>query len=180
MSTKPRTPEHFPRMKWRAAGRMRQTSALVSWLDRWVRTAAATYARALDRIVLDTQREADYALTAQPAPTTTGEWTEHLYDRDRFGANKPMPENGWQDLATLEWLARHAAEPLPTKIAETDPHRFRINHVRDVVQVWTDPTHGTVDLDVQIAVDQMRPGSVGQRVALERTAQDRKDAGQPW
>jgi len=184
MSRRPRTPVHFPRMKHRAAGRLMRPPHGVVYvevmadLSRWAADVVAHFKEAYLAL---SRLQSDYVLSPTPTPRgTIGEWYEFLRERDRAGAKKPMPETGWDDLVTLEWLAVRHTEPLPEKIARTDPHRFRIDHPRDIVQVWSDPTHGTVDLDVQIAVDQMRPNSLGQRVALERTAQDRKDAGKRW
>jgi hypothetical protein len=42
-----------------------------------------------------------------------------------------------------------------------------------------DPTHGRVDRDIQAAVEEMRPTSLGQRVAIENTLQDRRRRGRP-
>jgi hypothetical protein len=42
-----------------------------------------------------------------------------------------------------------------------------------------DPTHGRIDLDIQDAVDEMRPTSLAQRVAIENTLQDRRRRGRP-
>lgn len=48
-------------------------------------------------------------------------------------------------------------------------------------EVWHDPTHGTIDREIQEAVDRNFPGiGIGRRVAIERTAQDRKDRGLTW
>jgi len=41
-----------------------------------------------------------------------------------------------------------------------------------------DPTHGQIDHDIQWAVDGMAPASVAQRAAIERTLQDRRNAGE--
>jgi hypothetical protein len=41
----------------------------------------------------------------------------------------------------------------------------------------SDPTHGRIDQDIQQAVEDMHPTSLGQRVALENTMQNRRDAG---
>lgn len=38
-----------------------------------------------------------------------------------------------------------------------------------------DPTHGRIDRDIQQAVDELNPTSLGQRVAMENTAQTRRD-----
>lgn len=46
---------------------------------------------------------------------------------------------------------------------------------------WHDPTHGTIDRDVQDAVSRSFPNvPLATRVAIERTAQDRKDRGLSW
>jgi hypothetical protein len=42
-----------------------------------------------------------------------------------------------------------------------------------------DPTHGRIDRDIQWHVDDMKPFSIGQRVAMEQTLQDRRD-GKTW
>jgi hypothetical protein len=42
-------------------------------------------------------------------------------------------------------------------------------------EVWHDPTHGTVDRDIQERVDTMNPTSRGQRVAMESTLQGDRD-----
>jgi len=40
-----------------------------------------------------------------------------------------------------------------------------------------DPTHGQIDRDIQAYIEEMNPTSVGQRVAMERTLQNRRDRG---
>lgn len=42
-------------------------------------------------------------------------------------------------------------------------------------EVFADPTHGRIDRDIQDQVDEMNPTSLGQRVAIENTIQDRRD-----
>lgn len=39
-----------------------------------------------------------------------------------------------------------------------------------------DPTYGRIDMDIQRAVDEIGPKSLGQRVAMENTLQARRDA----
>lgn len=41
-----------------------------------------------------------------------------------------------------------------------------------------DPTHGRIDFDLQDRVDEMKPSSLGQRVALESTLQGIRDRGE--
>lgn len=43
--------------------------------------------------------------------------------------------------------------------------------------VFHDPTHGRIDRDIQQAVEDMHPKSLGQRVAIENTLQRRRDDG---
>lgn len=38
-----------------------------------------------------------------------------------------------------------------------------------------DPTHGRIDMDIQKYVDEMKPKSLAQRVAIENTIQDHRD-----
>jgi hypothetical protein len=42
-----------------------------------------------------------------------------------------------------------------------------------------DPSHGRIDKDIQEQVDQMRPGSLGARVAMENTLQERRNGEWP-
>jgi hypothetical protein len=41
--------------------------------------------------------------------------------------------------------------------------------------VWHDPTWGRIDRDIQQLVDEMEPESLGQRVAMENTLQERRN-----
>lgn len=45
-----------------------------------------------------------------------------------------------------------------------------------------DPTHGRIDRDIQEQVDAMHPRSLGSRVAMENTLQERRDRAKhvPW
>lgn len=40
---------------------------------------------------------------------------------------------------------------------------------------WHDPTYGRIDRDIQQLVDEMHPRSLGSRVAMENTLQQRRD-----
>lgn len=74
---------------------------------------------------------------------------------------------------------RLAAAPAQEEL-EREPVRQRDSWTLGAVddaEPRHDPTHGSIDFDIQDAVDDMHPKSVGQRVALEETAQDRRDAG---
>lgn len=42
-------------------------------------------------------------------------------------------------------------------------------------EVFADPSHGRIDRDIQDQVDEMNPTSLGQRVAIENTLQNRRD-----
>lgn len=54
------------------------------------------------------------------------------------------------------------------------PAAHRPEH-RPKPEPTTDPTHGRIDTDVQEQVNDMEPKSVGQRVAMENTIQDKRD-----
>jgi hypothetical protein len=43
--------------------------------------------------------------------------------------------------------------------------------------VADDPSHGTIDADIRAYVQAMEPSSLGQRVAIEQTLQNRRDRG---
>lgn len=45
----------------------------------------------------------------------------------------------------------------------------------DQESMFDDPTHGRIDKDIQEAVEEMSPRNLGQRVALENTAQNKRD-----
>lgn len=49
-------------------------------------------------------------------------------------------------------------------------------HIGIFTKEWHDPTHGKIDRDIQETVDKMFPISLAQRIAMENTLQDKRDA----
>ena len=78
--------------------------------------------------------------------------------------------------ASMTWESVHGvfnsewALDICTQLEHDLIRRFRAG------EILMDPTHGRIDKDIQDQVDEMDPESLGQRVAIENTLQDRRDA----
>lgn len=134
---RPRTPEHFPRMKDRAAGRRRRQA-----VETFIKLGPGGISTLADQLV---------------------EWW-------RANVIRPI-------VAALEANAKrsdYALVPAPPSVPLGASRH-------DLAEVWHDPTHGTIDRDIQDAVARSFPNvPLATRVAIEHTAQDRKDRGLPW
>lgn len=77
------------------------------------------------------------------------------------------------DWVGLDW--DYLPDPTDEEVAvHTIAHAASIDH-NDVA--LSDPTHGQIDEDIQTYVAEMEPASLGQRVAIQRTLQDKREDG---
>lgn len=85
----------------------------------------------------------------------------HREEFDRLRESFKAELDGEVD-AAIESIKRDAAA-LQIAVQQAEPEE------------WHDPTHGRIDRDIQTRVQDMDPVSVGQRVAMENTLQDKRD-----
>lgn len=101
--------------------------------------------------------------------TTAGDH-EHFYDLRRHDplVDKTCPACG---KPVGEWPIAHRGDPACSQVCAA---------VVVEAPEPTDPTHGRIDKDIQDQVDEMEPRSLGARVAMENTLQERRDAAARW
>lgn len=155
MSTRPRTPEHFPRMRDRAAGRRlgyrghaaRRARLIVDVMPTWTEFAYSvghaavgavnTLMAAIDRVVTSwfPPVRVDFALTGVPAPTW-GDWlTELVTNRTATG----LEPGTWQRFTTDEFIARRRDLILPVVVNDFPRDRLRWDPLTACVEVCIDP-----------------------------------------
>jgi hypothetical protein len=179
----PRTPEYFPRMKHRAAGRIarRELDETYAAYTEWTRAVGAAMQPMVDAL------RAMGSAALRIVDRYFRIRGRILYVRDDIGEQwraelARVPGSGWSmipnsarhtvtdeqiamwgDRAAFRRVQMHTAfrEVLALRTAAAlDRSIMRVPHV---------------DLDIQGDVDLMRPSTLGQRVAIERTLQDRRD-----
>jgi hypothetical protein len=208
VSTRARNPFNFPRMKYRARKRhvrrgrifgtitarqimagaivSRQIIAGPSSRHGWGSAIDINLGPALSR---DAVLRRDHFLNewrdAEPVtsvaigrPLTWGAWA----DRIRAATPPTLPAMGWGDMViTDEFIARQADETIPVDLLDrviATPARH--DAARDQIETWADPTHGRIDIDIQLEVDwlvaivSIHPW---QRAVLEALRQAARNAG---
>lgn len=107
-------------------------------------------------------------------------WTKPLWSDDKAGVVKlgwPLDENGELVVPT----AQRGGIQYPGTVLCDHGELCGVEHgeaSRHRVVRGYDPTHGRIDLDIQQQVEEMKPDSLGQRVAMEnnfQTTRDKKD-----
>ncbi|MFT4281205.1 hypothetical protein [Microbacterium sp.] len=109
-------------------------------------------------------------------PISTSRWTEGLSQaaaRDRLrGIREWCRVNGFPGLSSKARIPQAALRAYAEAHPDGQPETYPGN---DGTRVEYDPTHGRIDKDIQERVDEMKPTSLGQRVAMEATLQERRD-----
>lgn len=134
----------------------------------------------------------------QPAPDWPDEASESSATSSQADA-EPEVTSGEIDLtpATIRAWARENRVPVNVKgsVRKSVVEAYMVAHGHiiieapgeqpDATDTWPgnngdrldhDPTHGRVDKDIQEGVDALQPSTLGQRVAIEQTLQERRDA----
>lgn len=95
-----------------------------------------------------------------------------IYDRTTVKRDHLFGERAWVIWCCCQFLPVASAPDHPTAMPIAHTHA---RSCPAAMAVWRDPTHGRIDRDIQEQVDEWNPGSLGQRVAIENTLQERRN-----
>ena len=107
----------------------------------------------------------------------------NAYNRDYYKNHKTSPGEGSAPTPNVP-AENQTRETGGTTPAETEatirtPEPSTVDHTPPTPdEPWHDPTHGQIDHDIQNHVNNLEPGTLGQRAALEHTLQRLRDSGQ--
>lgn len=77
-------------------------------------------------------------------------------------------------------LGREQARWLFAHLSDDERWETQAATIREALaRAIPDPTHGRIDLDIQASVDELNPSTLGQRVAMENTLQERRARRRP-